>query len=351
MVVVAVLKGVHKVKIKRPDSTVQKVYYYAWRGGPRIHAKPGTEAFALEYAEHKRAAMGLPTNTIETIVEYFTGPKDAPNPDFLKLAETTQRDHLYAFRLVLAQWPLLPIRLTQTDAMAKRVREWHRSFSINPRKADKMLFSLSKLFSYAIDNRLSGVKVNPCAGIRRLYRGSRREMIWTPADIALARQRFPVSVLNVFEAAYHTCQRQGDLLGLQWDDYDGIHLKFRQGKSRGEVRLKVRVHPRLKSIIDGMAKTSTRIFTNSRGRPWTSDGFKTSFGKVRDRAGLKGLHFHDIRGTFITERFREGWSVERIAKVSGHTRAEVSAVLDKHYIATDQEGSDAMILHMWQNRN
>ncbi|MFT2214709.1 hypothetical protein ACLJYM_22915 [Rhizobium giardinii] len=93
---------------------------------------------------------------------------------------------------------------------------------------------------------------------------------------------------------------------------------------------------------------------NSRGRPWTKDGFKTSWGKEcarLEKEGVKfhGVTFHDLRGTFITDRRREGSTTEQIASITGHSIAEVGRVLEKHYLATDQQTSDAVILRMEKN--
>jgi hypothetical protein len=48
--VLVVLKRIHKVK-KRLASGAIKIHYYAWRGGPAIHAKPGTPEFVHAYNE------------------------------------------------------------------------------------------------------------------------------------------------------------------------------------------------------------------------------------------------------------------------------------------------------------
>lgn len=335
------LKGIHKVKRKLADGTV-RVHYYAWRGGPRMEAKPHTEAFALEYARLKGTAEPKTVETLESLIDRFTGPESKRNPDFLKLAETTQTDHLYAFKLIKAKWPKLPAKLTQQKGMKGEIRKWHRSFVANPRKADKLLFSLSKVFSYAIADEI--IEKNPCTGIDRLYSGSRRESVWTPAQIKSFRAGAPTHLLLAFEMALHTGQRQGDLLSLSWRDYDGIYLQFRQSKT--DKRLKVRVHSTLKAMLDPLDKDKLRILLNSRGRPWTKDGFKTSWGKECARLKIGAVTFHDLRGTFITERAREGSSVENIAKISGHSISEIKSVLEKHYLADDQGASDAVILRM-----
>lgn len=334
------IKGVHTVKAKLADGT-KKTYYYAWRGGPKVEADPNTEAFALECGKLREAAAPKIVDTLETLIGTFKGPNEQ-NPDWLALAETTRRDHEYAFKLILKEWPQMPVKLTQQRGMKAAIRKWHRGFASNPRKADKLLFSLSKLFSYAIANET--IDKNPCAGIERLYTGSRRESVWTPAMIATFRAKAPAHLLLPFEIAVGTGQRQGDILALSPKDYDGHYLRFRQSKSG--KRLKVKVHAKLKAMLDDLPKDKLRLCLNSRKRPWTKDGFKTSWGKECDRLGISGVTFHDLRGTFITDRRREGSSVEQIATISGHSTSEVKTVLERHYLADDQAMSDAVILRM-----
>lgn len=343
-----VIEGIHKVKRKLADGSI-KVHYYAWRGGPAMTTTPADkDGFAKEWARHKERATAAPVETLETLIDRFTGPEENRNPDFLALAETTRRDHLYAFKIIKKEWPRLPLRLTQQKGMTADIHKWHRSFATNPRKADKLLFSLSRVFSYGI-KPLELIEKNPCKGIERLYSGSRRECVWSPAQMSLFRSKAPQHLLLPFELAILTGQRQSDLLALSWKNYDGHYLMLRQskGKRQGEgKRVKVRVHSRLKAMLDAMDKDKLRILVNSRSRPWTKDGFKTSWGKWCGKHGIEDVTFHDLRGTFITERRREGSTIEQIASISGHSIAEVKSVLEKHYLADDQQTSDAVILRM-----
>lgn len=335
------LDGIHHVKRKLADGTIRH-HYYAWRGGPAIKAAPHTPAFAFEFARHHEDARKVPTLTLADLVDQFTGPERARNVDFLRMAETTQRDHLYAFGIIKAEWPRLPVKFTQDGKFKGIIKAWHRSFAANPRKADKLLFSLSKVFSYAIDSGI--IDKNPVTGIGRLYSGSRRESVWSAAQIATMRANAPAHLLLPFEIAIMTGQRQGDILALSWKSYDGVHIAVEQ--SKGKKRLRVKVHARLKAMLDALPKDTLRICTNSRSRPWTKDGFKTSWGKLCDALRIKGVTFHDLRGTFITARAKEGSSVEDIARISGHSTSEVKSVLEKHYLADDQDASDAVIISM-----
>ena len=230
--------------------------------------------------------------------------------------------------------------------MKAEIRKWHRSFAKNPRKADKLLMSLSKVFTYAMKDEL--IEKNPCTGIEKLYWGTRRDIVWSPEQVATFRKGAPFHYLLPFEIAIHTGQRQGDILGLTWKKYDGTYLLIRQ--SKGGKKLKVRVHSRLKAMLDAMDKKDTmRICLNSRNRPWTNDGFQGSWRKECKRLGIEDVAFHDLRGTFITERAREGSSVDDIAKISGHSTTDIKSVLETHYLSPDQDRSDAVILRMEKN--
>lgn len=338
------IKGIHRVKRKLADGST-RVHYYAWRGGPKMTAAPKTEAFALEYARLKEGAQPKTTKTLGDLIDRFTTVDGKPNPDWLALAETTRRDYVYAFGLIRKQWPSMPIALTQQKGMKGEIRKWHRSFADNPRKADKILFTLSKVFSYAVADEL--IEKNPCADIGRLYSGSRKDVVWSPEQIETFRTGAAPHLRLPFEIAINTAQRQGDILAMSWKDYDGTHLFIRQ--SKGGKRVKVRVHRDLKAVLDAMPKDTIRILTNSRGRPWTKDGFKTSWGKECARLGIEGVTFHDLRRTFITERKREGSTAEQIAGVTGHSISEINTVLERHYLADDQQASDAVILRMERN--
>ena len=69
----------------------------------------------------------------------------------------------------------------------------------------------------------------------------------------------------------------------------------------------------LKSILELTERQGPMILTNSLGRPWTSDGFRTSWGKTCGRAGISDLTFHDLRGTAVVGLAIAGATVPQIA--------------------------------------
>ena len=57
------------------------------------------------------------------------------------------------------------------------------------------------------------------------------------------------------------------------------------------------------------------ILLTSEGRPWTEDGFRASFNKARDKAGLAGLTFSDFWGTAVARLVLEGCTVKMTFKM------------------------------------
>ena len=93
---------------------------------------------------------------------------------------------------------------------------------------------------------------------------------------------------------------------------------------------------RLKAILDDANRISTQILTNANGRLWTSDGFRTSWGKTCTKAGLASdLHFHDLRGSAVVRLALAEATVPQIATFTGHSLKDVEAILDKHYLGRD----------------
>jgi integrase len=141
--------------------------------------------------------------------------------------------------------------------------------------------------------------------------------------------------------ALWTGQRQGDLLTLPWSSYDGTHIRLRQSKSGPAVI--VRVGRPLKALLDATKRCCPTILANTHGQLWTSDGFRTSWRKLCDKAQIAGLTFHDLRGSAVTRLSLAGASPQEIAGVTGHSLADVHAILDRHYLGERARLAEAAI--------
>lgn len=96
----------------------------------------------------------------------------------------------------------------------------------------------------------------------------------------------------------------------------------------------------LKPILDAKrGRADEHILLNSDGKPWTEDGFRSSWAKACDKAGIEGVTFHDLRGTFVTWAARAGAEAPEIADITGHG----VDILDKHYLCRDGSLGDNVI--------
>ena len=76
------------------------------------------------------------------------------------------------------------------------------------------------------------------------------------------------------------------------------------------------------------------ILLNSDGRPWTSEGFRASWGKASAKAGI-ALTFNDLRGTAVTLLALAGCTEAEIVAITGHSLSDVRSILDAHYLHRD----------------
>jgi integrase len=91
----------------------------------------------------------------------------------------------------------------------------------------------------------------------------------------------------------------------------------------------------LRAVLDVTAKRSPIILLNSDGRPWTSAGFRASWGKASAKAGITELTFNDLRGTAVTRLALAGCTEAEIVAITGHSLSDVRSILDAHYLHRD----------------
>jgi integrase len=321
------LRGINAVTKKLANGT-ERTYFYAWKGGPPLRGEPGTPEFIASY--HKAVARKVvpPRGTLLSVLQAYQGSED-----FTGLAASTRRSYLPLIMRIekaFADFPLAALTDRRTRGIFKAWRDRIATDS-GRRQADYAWTVLARVLSWGLDRGL--VAINPCERGGRLYRGSRAERIWTADDEAAFLKGAPAHLHLPLLLALWTGQRQGDLLRLPWSAYDGTHIRLRQSKSRKPVVILVGAP--LKVALDAAPKRSPIILTNSDGKPWTSDGFRASWRRACAAAGVRGVTFHDLRGTAVTRLAVVGATEAEIANITGHSLRDVHAILDMHYLARD----------------
>jgi integrase len=106
-------------------------------------------------------------------------------------------------------------------------------------------------------------------------------------------------------------------------------------QSKTSRRIVIPVGAPLKAALDATVRRSTRILTNANGRPWTEDGFRSSWRKACAAVGITGLTFHDLRGMAVTRLAVHGCTEPEIVSITGHSLHDVADILGKHYMHLD----------------
>jgi integrase len=190
---------------------------------------------------------------------------------------------------------------------------------------------LSRVLAYAVDP-LGKIASNPCEGIKQLYSGNRSEIIWTDSDIASLKKTCSAEIAHAVDLASHTGLRLGDLLRLSWSHVGEDAITLATGKSRGRREAIIPIYDDLRTVLARIPKHSTIILTNSRRRPWTPDGFGSSFNTAKKDADIndRDLHFHDLRGAAATRFYVAGLSIRVIAEILAWSEDQVERIIRRY---------------------
>ena len=88
------------------------------------------------------------------------------------------------------------------------------------------------------------------------------------------------------------------------------------------------------------------ILTTTRGQPWTSDGFRTSWAKACAKTNIHGLTFHDLRGSAVVRLALADATVPQIATFTGHSLHGVEAILDAHYLGRNVKLAEIAVMKL-----
>lgn len=112
--------------------------------------------------------------------------------------------------------------------------------------------------------------------------------------------------------AIETGMRRSELLGLTWDRIDlNNRTAYLVDTKNGDTRT-VPLSAKAVNVIKSLPQSSQELF------PVSDNAIRLSWDKLKKRAGLHDLRFHDLRHEAISRFFENGLSVVEVALISGH---------------------------------
>jgi integrase len=132
---------------------------------------------------------------------------------------------------------------------------------------------------------------------------------------------------RIIICAYETGMGAGEIKNLTWDKVDSKtgFIRLAAEDTKTNEKRAIPLSSILREILEDIRKEQREgkvapigghVFTWG-GRAM-SEGWKQAFQTACRKTEIEGLHFHDIRHTFVTRKVREGWDYKRIMAITGH---------------------------------
>ncbi|MHB1285889.1 MAG: tyrosine-type recombinase/integrase [Leptospirales bacterium] len=163
---------------------------------------------------------------------------------------------------------------------------------------------------------------NPVKSIRMPSPPAGRDRRLHPGELEKLLECLSEEMNQVVRFALETAMRRGELAGMTWDMMD---LKKRTVTLPETKNGQKRIVP-LSSLAVAILKDrlSTRRID---GKVWDIglDAISQDFAKACQKAGISGLHFHDLRHEATSRLFEKGFDTMEVRTITGHKTLQMLA--------------------------
>jgi integrase len=248
---------------------------------------------------------------------------------FKRLELTTRQGYEQALKKIEA-WSSRAGDPPLKSLMRKHVKQFYRSMSGKPGAANSTMRVLRILLQFAVDE---GYLQQNTASRPGLHARPPRQSVWTEDQIlafvkaahACGRASMALAVL----LGVYIGQRQGDILRLNWSQYDGSLVTLKQNKTG--ILLSVPVTSELKAALDETPRRSPIILVaEATQRPYQRYYFNHEFRRIANLAQLGDLQFLDLRRSAVVRLAEAGCTVPEIAAITGHQLDRTARILETY---------------------
>ena len=195
--------------------------------------------------------------------------------------------------------------------------------SVRPNSVDRDLSVLRNLFNLARRWK-NFFGENPVTVAGLILEDSKRERIATFEEEARLLEASPPHLRNILITALQTGMRKGEIIKLKWEhvDADNNLITIDKSNSKSKKSRKIPINSVLRKLFLELKLKNIStdfVFLNSDGNPYQrEDSLNQIYRKALERAGIKGLRFHDLRHTAGTRLGEQGVPVQVIKEILGH---------------------------------
>ena len=160
------------------------------------------------------------------------------------------------------------------------------------------------------------LKSNPVHGITMPSVGKPRERRVSEAELSSLHCACSHPLLwQVITIALETSQRRSEIVNMSWEDIDWevgtLHIPVTKNGHPRTIPLTEKALETLREL-QCYSGTSDRVF------PMTGNAVRLAWVRLKKKAGVHDLRFHDLRHEAISRMFDEGMTVPEVAAISGH---------------------------------
>ncbi len=306
------LNNIHTVRAKG------RTYHYHRKTRARLPGQPGSPEFMAAYNAEEAATENPSRAVAGTFGELVESYKRTP--EYKGLAPRTKRDYRKIIDYLedaLFSRPHNKITTGRLMTLRDRICE-----DRNWKFANDCIMLIGRIFKLAkLKDKVSS---NPAIGIPKLKRPKDKPKAnrrWTDGELDAMLSAAKPSIRAAIALSAYAGLREGDALRLPWSARQNGWINTNQGKTGEPVW--VPEHSRLTEILNDTPRLGTVIVIGDRRKPYTEDGFRTMFTRLREellaaRKVGQGLTFHGLRHTFATWIADEGATDEEVQSVTGH---------------------------------
>lgn len=325
--------------------------YYRRKGAPPVAISVDLKGAALVAEIARLDALYKPLAPIAGTLRILIDEYKAKSQHWKGLRDRTQTDYERVFKSLA---PALDNDLKRFTApviahMRDKARD-EKGFKF----ANQLVVCLKAIFAFGVE--YGHMRGNPAKDVGPVARPAdlpEANRPWAPAE-AVAAMGAPIYVAAPVAVAAYLGIREGDIIAMSKAALAERLLSLTTSKTRRALELPVcddlwtilktylawrdalwaakRARAEAKGSREIIQDLAMTLFVNSRGKPWTADGFRTSWGKWRDdlveaKKVQPGMTFHGARHTVATILAESGFEAEKVKHLLGHG----SETITEHY--------------------
>jgi len=199
---------------------------------------------------------------------------------------------------------------------------------------EKTMKYFRRMFKWGCENGV--IEKNPLQYIltedlkRALSNTEERDVVISQEQFWALESTLPYWLKNICVCAWYTGMRAGEILNLTWENihWDENIFFLKKSKVKEKAKKRIGIHPELRFILEKVRDDrkgienhtfAKYVFWDECGRQIDTTKRAKAFRKFADKAGFKGLVFHDLRHCFVSRMTDEGHNKEVIKATVGHS--------------------------------